>query len=138
MNKLVLKLFSVILISMITFCVSSCEEDAAEGKASIYGTWRKYTDKENGYYWQISLKENGTLVYKEYDDHEDETSYAWYTYENNYITWYDSLDKTPESIEAKWYVADLGTKTIKLIDVDTETGEFTNDTWYAGELVKIE
>lgn len=121
-----------------TFCVSSCEEDAAEGKASIYGTWRKYTDKENGYYWQISLKENGTLVYKEYDDHQDETSYAWYTYENNYITWYDSMDKTPESIEAKWYVADLGTKTIKLIDVDTETGEFTDDTWYAGELVKIE
>lgn len=108
-----------------TFNLSSCSKEEVEpgrdkDEVTIYGTWRHYTDKAKGYYRQITLEEDGTLIWREFDSHEDETVYATYTYENGYITWY----ARENDIECIWYVVKLEESTMVTYDVDEGTGEF--------------
>lgn len=113
-------------VSVMAFSLSSCSKEEVEpGKdkdeVTILGTWRCYTDKAKGYYYQITLEEDGTLIWREYDSDENETSYCTYTYEDGYITWYDDND-----IEAIWYVYKLYESTMVTYDVDDETGTHRN------------
>ncbi|MBR4161512.1 MAG: hypothetical protein IKT87_07600 [Bacteroidaceae bacterium] len=72
-------------------------------------------------YIQITLKEDGTLIWREFNSREDETVYSTYIYEDRYITWYQS----DNDIEAIWYVVKLEESTMVTYDVDDDgTGEF--------------
>ena len=109
------------------FSLSSCskedvEPEKEEDEVTIIGTWRYYTDEAKGYYRQITLEEDGTLIWREYNSHEDETSYSTYTYEDGYITWYEKAN----DIEAIWYVYKLYDSTMVTYNVDEETGTHGN------------
>ena len=127
MKKLIFGLISVMFVSVMAFSLSSCsKEDVEPGKdedeVTIIGTWRYYTDEAKGYYQQITLEEDGTLIWREYNSHEDETSYCTYTYEDGYITWYWRYN----DIEAIWYVYKLYESTMVTYNVDKETGTHGN------------
>lgn len=129
MKKFIFGLISVMFVSAMAFSLSSCsKEDVEPGKdevepgkdedeVTILGTWRHYTDKANGYYYQITLEEDGTLIWREIASDEDETSYDTYTYEDGYITWYTDYD-----IEAIWYVDKFDESTMVTHFVDQQTG----------------
>ena len=109
------------------FSLSSCSKEEVEpGKdkdeVTILGTWRHYTDKANGYYYQITLEKDGTLIWREIDSNEDETSYCTYTYEDGYITWYTDYD-----IEAIWYVSQLYKTEMITYRVNKYTGEIDEE-----------
>lgn len=114
-------------VSAMAFSLSSCskedvEPEKEEDEVTIIGTWRYYTDEAKGYYRQITLEEDGTLIWREYNSHEDETSYSTYTYEDGYITWYEKAN----DIEAIWYVYKLYDSTMVTYNVDEETGTHGN------------
>lgn len=123
MKKFIFGLIGVMFVSAMAFSLSSCSKEEVEpGKdedeVTIIGTWRYYTDEAKGYYRQITLEEDGTLIWREYNSHEDETSYCTYTYEDGYITWYWRYN----DIEAIWYVYKLYESTMVTYNVDEETG----------------
>ena len=123
MKKFIIGLIGVMFVSAMAFSLSSCSKEEVEpGKdedeVTIIGTWRYYTDEAKGYYRQITLEEDGTLIWREYNSHEDETLYDTYTYEDGYITWYES----DNDIEAIWYVYKLYESTMVTYNVDEETG----------------
>ena len=125
MKKYILSLIAIVFAFIMTFNLSSCSKEEVEpgrdkDEVTIYGTWRHYTDKAKGYYRQITLEEDGTLIWREFDSHEDETAYSTYIYEDRYITWYQS----DNDIEAIWYVVKLEKSTMVTYDVDEGTGEF--------------
>lgn len=125
MKKYILSLIAIVFAFITTFNLSSCSKEEVEpgrdkDEVTIYGTWRHYTDKAKGYYRQITLEEDGTLIWREFDSHEDETSYDTYTYQNRYITWY----RRENDIECIWYVVKLEESTMVTYDVDEGTGEF--------------
>ena len=127
MKKFIFGLIGIMFVSVMAFSLSSCSKEEVEpGKdkdeVTILGTWRCYTDKAKGYYYQITLEEDGTLIWREYDSYENETSYCTYTYEDGYITWYDR----DNDIEAIWYVYKLYESTMVTYDVDDETGTHRN------------
>lgn len=123
MKKFIFGLISVMFVSVMAFSLSSCSKEEVEpGKdedeVTIIGTWRHYTDKANGYYYQITLEEDGTLIWREIDSNEDETLYDTYTYEDGYITWYES----DNDIEAIWYVYKLYESTMVTYKVSKYDG----------------
>lgn len=126
MKKYILSLIAIVFAFIMTFNLSSCSKEEVEpgrdkDEVTIYGTWRHYKDKAKGYYIQITLKEDGTLIWREFNSREDETSYSTYIYEDRYITWYQS----DNDIEAIWYVVKLEESTMVTYDVDDDgTGEF--------------
>ena len=127
MKKFIIGLIGVMFVSAMAFSLSSCsKEDVEPGKdedeVTILGTWRHYTDKANGYYYQITLEKDGTLIWREIDSYEDETAYCTYTYEDGYITWYEKAN----DIEAIWYVYKLYESTMVTYNVDKETGTHGN------------
>lgn len=126
MKKFIIGLIGVMFVSAMAFSLSSCSKEEVEpGKdedeVTIIGTWRYYTDEAKGYYRQITLEEDGTLIWREFNSHENETSYCTYTYEDGYITWYMDYD-----IEAIWYVHKLYESTMVTYNVDKETGTHGN------------
>lgn len=127
MKKFIFGLISVMFVSAMAFSLSSCSKEEVEpGKdedeVTILGTWRHYTDKANGYYYQITLEKDGTLIWREIDSYEDETAYCTYTYEDGYITWYTDYD-----IEAIWYVDKFDESTMVTHFVDKHTGTHDSD-----------
>lgn len=128
MKKFIFGLIGIMFVSVMAFSLSSCskeevEPEKEEDEVTIIGTWRYYTDEAKGYYRQITLEEDGTLIWREYDSYENETSYCTYTYEDGYITWYDDRNN---DIEAIWYVYKLYKTKMITYDVDDETGTHRN------------
>lgn len=108
--------------------LSSCSKEEVEpekdkDEVTILGTWRCYTDEAKGYYYQITLEEDGTLIWREYDSRENETSYDTYTYEDGYITWYEK----DNDIEAIWYVSQLYKTKMITYRVNKHTGEIDEE-----------
>lgn len=127
MKKFIFGLIGIMFVSVMAFSLSSCskeevEPEKEEDEVTIIGTWRYYTDEAKGYYRQITLEEDGTLIWREYDSSENETSYDTYTYEDGYITWY----WRDNDIEAIWYVYKLYESTMVTYNVDKETGTHGN------------
>ena len=118
MKKFIFGLISVMFVSAMAFSLSSCSKEEVEPEVTIIGTWRYYTDEAKGYYRQITLKEDGTLIWREIDSNEDETLYDTYTYEDGYITWYES----DNDIEAIWYVYKLYKSTMVTYKVSKYDG----------------
>lgn len=129
MKKYILGLLGIVFVSTMIFGFSSCkdnnEEEAENSVASIYGTWRHYTNETKGYYEQITLKEDGILIWREVDDYEDETCYDTYTYENGNIIWHDGPNA--DDIEAIWHVAQLTKSNLVTYDVEDD-GSYDNQT----------
>ena len=126
MKKFIIGLIGVIFASVMALSLSSCgkeevevEPEKGEDEVTIFGTWRHYADKAKGYYEQITLEEDGTLIWRGINENEDETSYDTYTYENGYITWY-----CRGAIEAIWKVYILEKSTMATYHVDKETGDY--------------
>lgn len=115
MKKFIFGLISVMFVSVMAFSLSSCSKEEVEPEVTIIGTWRHYTDKANGYYYQITLEEDGTLIWREYNSRGNHTSYDTYTYEDGYITWYEKAN----DIEAIWYVYKLYESTMVTYKVST-------------------
>ena len=130
MKKYILGLIGVMFVSAMAFSLSSCskeevEPEKEEDEVTIIGTWRHYTNEAKGYYYQITLEEDGTLIWREITSHENETEYSTYTYENGYITWYWRYNYN--DIEAIWYVYKLYESTMVTYNVDDETGTHRNE-----------
>lgn len=128
MKKFIIGLIGVMFVSAMAFSLSSCSKEEVEpGKdedeVTILGTWRHYTDKANGYYYQITLEKDGTLIWREIDSYEDETLYCTYTYEDGYMTWYEKAN----DIEAIWYVDKFDESTMVTHFVDKHTGTHDSD-----------
>lgn len=107
------------------FSLSSCSKEEVEpGKdkdeVTILETWRCYTDKAKGYYYQITLKEDGTLIWREEDDFgiDITNKNSTYTYKGRCITWY-----WEDSVEAIWYVVQLDKEEMITCFVNSYTGE---------------
>lgn len=128
MKKFIWGLIGVVFASAMAFALSSCSKEEVEpGKdkdeVTIIGTWRYYKNETKTSYMQITLEEDGTLIWREVSEHENETVYSTYTYENGYITWYE----WDGDIEAIWYVYKLYKSTMVTYDVDDETGTHRNE-----------
>lgn len=128
MKKFIWGLIGVVFASAMAFALSSCSKEEVEpGKdkdeVTIIGTWRYYKNETKTSYMQITLEEDGTLIWRKVSEHENETVYSTYTYENGYITWYE----WDGDIEAIWYVYKLYKSTMVTYDVDDETGTHRNE-----------
>ena len=105
------------------FSLSSCSKEDKD-EVTILGTWRCYTDKAKGYYYQITLKEDRTLIWHEINDHENETinKNSTYTYKDGCITWY-----WENRVECIWYVSLLYKTEMITYRVNKYTGERYED-----------
>lgn len=127
MKKFIIGLIGVMFVSAMAFSLSSCskeevEPEKEEDEVTIIGTWRHYTNEATGDYYQITLEEDGTLIWHDTSGTHDETLYCTYTYEDGYITWYRRYN----DIEAIWYVYKLYESTMVTYKVDEETGTHRN------------
>ena len=125
MKKFIIGLIGVMFVSVMAFSLSSCSKEEVEpGKdkdeVTILGTWRCYTDKAKGYYRQITLKEDGTLIWREENDFgiDITNKNSTYTYKDRCITWY-----WEDSVEAIWYVVQLDQEEMITCFVNSYTGE---------------
>ena len=126
MKKFIFGLIGIMFVSVMAFSLSSCskeevEPEKEEDEVTIIGTWRYYTDEAKSEYKQITLEEDGTLIWHDTSGH-GEISYCTYTYEDGYITWYWRYNE----IEAIWYVFKLYESTMVTYNVDKETGTHGN------------
>ena len=125
MKKFIFGLIGIMFVSVMAFSLSSCSKEEVEpgndkDEVTILGTWRCYTDKTKGYYYQITLKEDRTLIWNEINDNENETinKNSTYTYKDGCITWY-----WEDSVEAIWYVSQLYKTEMITYRVNKYTGE---------------
>ena len=123
MKKYILGLIGFVFAFAMTFNLSSCSKEEEEVDETIIGTWRHYTDKTKGYYYQITLEKDGTLIWHEINEHEDENLNCTYTYKDNKIVWYWN-----DKVEAVWYVTQLYKTEMITYRVHKYTGEiFENE-----------
>ena len=117
MKKFIFALIGIMFVSVMVFSLSSCSKEEVE---PILGTWRCYTDKAKGYYYQITLKEDGTLIWRAENNFELEITNknSTYTYKDRCITWY-----WDDSVEAIWYVVQLDKEEMITCFVNSYTGE---------------
>lgn len=102
MKKLIYKLICLTIVSMMTFCISSCGKDVVEdiekeqeggseiNKITFIGTW-KYVISSG--YCLLTINEDNTAIYNEWDDGKWDAKDEKYTYVydevNNVIYFYD-------------------------------------------------
>lgn len=125
MKKFIIGLIGVMFVSAMAFSLSSCSKEEVEpGKdedeVTILGTWRCYEDEAKGYYKQITLEEDGILIWREVDERENETLYATYTYENENITFYEG----PNKIDCIWHVEKLSKTRMVTYRVNKNDGTY--------------
>ena len=123
MKKFIFGLIGIMFVSVMAFSLSSCSKEDKD-EVTILGTWRCYTDKAKGYYYQITLKEDRTLIWHEINDHENETinKNSTYTYKDGCITWY-----WENRVECIWYVSLLYKTEMITYRVNKYTGERYED-----------
>lgn len=103
------------------FSLSSCsKEEMDKDEVTILGTWRHYTDEAKGYYMQVTLKKDGTWIWREINDYENEfiNKNSTYTYKDRYITWY-----LEDSVEAIVYIVQFDKEEMITCFVNKYTGE---------------
>lgn len=125
MKKFIIGLIGIMFVSVMTFSLSSCSKEEMEpekdkDEVTFLGTWRCYTDKAKGYYMQVTLKKDGTWIWREINDHENEfiNKNSTYTYKDRYITWY-----LEDSVEAIVYIVQFDKEEMITCFVNKYTGE---------------
>ena len=138
MKKFIIGLIGVMFVSAMAFSLSSCSKEEVEpekdkDEVTILGTWRCYTDKAKGYYHQITLKEDGTLIWREENDFgiDITNKNSTYTYKDRCITWY-----WEDSVEAIWYVSQLYKTEMITYRVNKYTGERDEEKMYIWVKIK--
>lgn len=90
--KHIFKFIGIILISMMTLCISACGEEKEENSNApiIVGTW-KYSWEDG--YCLLKINKDMTAIYNEWDDGEWDSKDEKYNYvydeTNNIIYFYD-------------------------------------------------
>ena len=90
--KHIFKFIGIILISMMTLCISACGEEKEENSNApiIVGTW-KYSWEDG--YCLLQINKDMTAIYNEWDDGEWDSKDEKYNYvydeTNNIIYFYD-------------------------------------------------
>ena len=125
MKKFIFGLIGIMFVSVMAFSLSSCSKEEMEpekdkDEMAFLGTWRCYTDKAKGYYQQVTLKKDGTWIWREINEHENEfiNKNSTYTYKDRYITWY-----LEDSVEAIVYIVQFDKEEMITCFVNKYTGE---------------
>ena len=126
MKKYILGLLGAIFVSLMTFSLSSCNNEEPEPEPTnnddptIIGTWRcEYGES----YRQMTLEEDGIIIWCRVDANGTITSgpdYRTYTFENGNITYYDA----PGEIEGIMHVETLSKTRMMTYNVDRYDGTY--------------
>lgn len=139
MVKSFYKLVCLFFIASSALFFASCSENnEAEPEPSIYGTWRRWVDKAENDYWQITIKPDGTLIWEEVNEHENEYLPSKYDYLNGILTWYELEDGEIADVEARWEVKNLTYRSMTLLRIKANGDACDEKDHYSGTLFRVE
>lgn len=93
MKKNVFKWMALLLVAIVSVCITSCND--GEEPDSIIGTW-KYTIGSNEYVL-LTFRQDGTVIYREYNNGRSEEEEMTYTYKKEILSFYSYGKSNPET-----------------------------------------
>ena len=86
---------ALLLVAIVSVCITSCKGDGGEEPDSIIGTW-KYTIGSNEYVL-LTFSEDGTVIYSEYENGRTKSEEMTYTYKKGVLSFYSYGKSNPET-----------------------------------------
>lgn len=86
---------ALLLVAIVSVCITSCKGDNEEEPDSIIGTW-KYTIGSNEYVL-LTFSEDGTVISSEYENGRTKSEEMTYTYKKGVLSFYSYGKSNPET-----------------------------------------
>ena len=86
---------ALLLVAIVSVCITSCKGDGGEEPDSIIGTW-KYTTGSSKQV-MLTFRQDGTVIYREYNNGRSEEEEMTYTYKKEILSFYSYGKSNPET-----------------------------------------